>query len=138
MRFWDTSAVVPLLVGQETSARALDLLASDQDIVVWWGTVVESWSALARLRRNRFIDSAVESEAATQLEALSAAWHEVTPSRAVRKHAQRMLRGHDLRAADALQLAAALVWTGDAGGGEFVTFDARLTEAARMEGFSLV
>ena len=138
MRFWDTSAVVPLLIGQETSTRALDLLAADQDVVVWWGTVVESWSALGRLRRNRFIDAATESEATTQLEALSAAWHEVTPSRAVRKHAQRLLRSYELRAADALQLAAALVWTGDASGGEFVTFDARLTEAARMEGFSLV
>ena len=138
MRFWDTSAVVPLLVGQETSAHALDLLGSDQDIVVWWGTVVESWSALARLRRNRFIDAATESEAATQLEALTAAWHEVTPSRAVRKHSHRLLRSYELRAADALQLAAALVWAGDAAGSEFVTFDARLTEAARMEGFSLV
>jgi hypothetical protein len=79
VRFWDTSAVVPLLIGQETSSRALDLVAADPDMVVWWGTVVESWSALARLRRNRFIDAATESEASTQLEALSAAWHEVTP-----------------------------------------------------------
>ena len=118
--------------------RALDLLASDQDIVVWWGTVVESCSALARLRRNRFIDAATESEAVTQLEALTAAWHEVTPSRAVRKYAHRLLRSYELRAADVLQLAAALVWSGDAAGSEFVTFDVRLSEAARREGFALV
>jgi predicted nucleic acid-binding protein len=106
-------------------------------MVVWWGTVGESWSALARLRRNRFIETSIESEASTQLEALSAAWHEVTPSRAVRRHAHRLLRVHDLRAADALQLAAALVWSGDESGSELVTFDARLAEVARVEGFAI-
>jgi hypothetical protein len=45
---------------------------------------------------------------------------------------------HPLRAADALQLGAALVWCEEQSHGEvFVCLDARLREAARREGFSL-
>jgi uncharacterized protein len=135
VRFWDTSAIVPLLVGQESSARALELLSDDSGMVVWWGTLIECWSALARLRRGGFITPKVETEAVRQLDTLSASWYEVAASREVRRNAQRLLRMHALRAADALQIAAALVWSGHPAGGEFVSFDSGITAAAHLEGF---
>ena len=136
MRFWDTSAIVPLLIRQESSTRALELLADDPEMVVWWGTLVECWSALARLRREKFITPSAEAEAARQLDLLSGAWYEVAASREVRRNAQRLLRMHALRAADALQLAAALVWSGHPAGGELVSFDGSMTTAAHLEGFA--
>ncbi len=46
---------------------------------------------------------------------------------------------HPLRAADAMQLAAALVWTEDAtSGAEFVCLDQNLREAALKEGFTIL
>lgn len=41
MKFWDSSAVVPLLA-QEPSSKACEaLLKDDPAMVVWWGTRVE-------------------------------------------------------------------------------------------------
>lgn len=63
---------------------------------------------------------------------------EILPSNAVRDEAARLFRRHSLRAADALQLAAAIVWAGPARGAEFVTRDERLALVARLEGFRVV
>ena len=49
---------------------------------------------------------------------------------------RRVLRVHPLRAADALQLAAALEWSGGAASGMFITYDERLRDAASREGFT--
>lgn len=49
MRFWDSSAVVPLLVAEDLSAPLQDLYAQDGSAVVWWATPVECVSAVARL-----------------------------------------------------------------------------------------
>ncbi len=58
------------------------------------------------------------------------------PSDAVRSTAQRLLRVHPLRAADSLQLAAAIIAAEhEPGTLEFVSLNARLNEAASREGF---
>ena len=50
-----------------------------------------------------------------------------------------MLRVHPLRAADALQLAAAVAFAEDNQAGvRFVSFDARLNDAAAREGFPVL
>jgi predicted nucleic acid-binding protein len=49
----------------------------------------------------------------------------------------RVLRLHALRAADALQLAAALEWSGSPAAGVIVSFDERLAQAAAREGFEV-
>lgn len=55
----------------------------------------------------------------------------------VQPTAQTLLRIHPLRAADALQLGAALVWANHRPMRRlFLTFDQRLAEAARGEGFT--
>lgn len=57
----------------------------------------------------------------------------------VRNQAIRLLGLHPLRAADALQLAAALVWADRRPRGHpFVCLDAGLREAAHAEGFSVL
>lgn len=139
MRFWDTSAIVPLLVQERLSERADQLFAEDRAIVVWWGTVVECSSALARLRRDAALDAKGLQAAAARLKGLATSWIEVPAASQVRDQALRMLRIHLLRAGDALQLAAALV-AADFRPGElgFVTLDSRQGEAADREGFPVI
>jgi len=64
------------------------------------------------------------------------AWMEVEPTETVRERALRLLRVHPLRAADALQLSAALVACSEQPRGcVFYSGDLRLKEAAIAEGF---
>lgn len=51
MRFWDTSAVVPLLLEQEATKIVDALRSDDPEMAAWWGTPTECVSAVARLRR---------------------------------------------------------------------------------------
>lgn len=140
MRFWDTSAVVPLLTTEPASAHCTALLRDDKDIVVWWGTMVECSAALARRRRDGVLSNADEQSAIAVLDHLATSWRAVEPSRAVREAAIRLARVHPLRTADALQLAAAVVWRGgdSATAAALVTDDRRLAVAADLEGFRVV
>lgn len=135
MRFWDTSAVVPLLLEQEASAAVRRMLSADPEMVAWWGTPVECASAAARLRREDRLTAAEEGDVLSLLSTLRAGWYEVQPSSDLRGEAMRLVRIHSLRAADAFQLAAARLWAGNAPAAELVTFDERLAFAARLEGF---
>lgn len=112
-------------------------------MTVWWGTPVECASAVARRQRAGALSTAQQDLAFEVLDRLSTGWFEIQPGQLVRSHAFRLLRVHVLRAADALQLAAALVWagapaTGPAPVAEIVTLDGRLAEAARLEGLSVL
>ena len=139
MKFWDASAILPLLVGQAATGPLRAIAASDTKPVVWWASEVECASALARLERENLLAGAAIDAAYGRLRELSENWDEVEPSEAVRETAGRLLRVHPLRAADALQLAAAFVGAGQQPGRlQFVTLDQRLAEAARKEGFILV
>jgi predicted nucleic acid-binding protein len=139
LRFWDASALVPLLTAQAFSDAADALLSVDDDIAVWWATQVECESALARIERR---SPRLESElivARRLLTTLAANWSEIEASDRLRLDAIRLLRVHPLRAADALQLAAALAWADDWNGEKaFVCLDRRLSEAAAREGFSIL
>lgn len=136
MRFWDASAVVPLCGEQPASGVVLALLREDSRVAVWWGTLVECWSAFARLRREGVVDLSGEEAARAVLDILRRSWVEILPGEEVRTRAGRLVRIHSLRASDALQLAAALVWAGSPPTGEFVCLDQRLREAALLEGLS--
>lgn len=139
MRFWDASAIVPLLMA-EPATRSLQTLATeDSAIVVWWATEVECASAIARLERDGALDQPAALEAFDRLKQLAAGWHEVDPSDGVREAAVRFLRVHPLRGADALQLAAAFAAAeGRPSSLEVITLDGRLAAAARKEGFALI
>lgn len=139
MRFWDSSAILPLLVEEASTPSAFDYYGNNPGIVAWWGTPVECASALARLERETRLSLADVTQALGQLATLQAAWHEVQPLDGVRQIAQRLLRVHPLRAADSLQLAAALLACEHRPQGwQFVCLDARLNLAAEREGFEVV
>ena len=139
MKFWDASAVVPLVVSEPPSDALIGLLEADAAMVVWWGTPVEIASALARREREGALSADGATRALERLRSTARAWHEVLPVDAVRTGAQRLLRLHPLRAADSLQLAAAILASEhDPESLEFVGLDERLNEAARREGFPVV
>lgn len=138
MKFWDASAVVPLLVAESSTAALQALASRDADMLVWWATPIECASALARLERDGALEDAQAAAAFDRLKQLSGAWHEVEAGDAVRDTAVRFLRVHPLRAADALQLAAAFVAANRQPATlELVTLDDRVAAAARKEGFVL-
>jgi hypothetical protein len=139
VRFWDSSAVVPLLVEEASTVPVTAAYRSDAEMLVWWATEVECVSALARLERAGSLSAVAMSEAVDRLTALAAAWSVVDPTDRVRQLAIRHLRVHPLRAAAALQLAAATVGAEDAPASlGFVTLDAQLADAARREGFAIL
>jgi len=138
MKFWDSSAIIPLCLKEKPSETLKGLMKGDEDVVVWWATRIECLSALSRRQREGVIPSADELKARAVLSALAEAWSEIQPTEMVRLRAERLLSIHPLRAADALQLAAALVWAQETPRGfEFVCLDQNLREAALKEGFSI-
>ena len=139
MKFWDASAVVPLLMAELSSLRLRRLARTDPEVVVWWGTEIECASAIARRQRDASVGEAGVRAAFDRLARLARMWQEAEPGDAVREVARRLLRVHPLRAADALQLAAAIVASGTRPTTlEFVTLDERLATAARAEGFPVI
>jgi len=139
MKFWDASAIVPLLVVETPTRRLQSIAAKDPAMLVWWGSQVECNSALARRERDGALDMRAMVLALQRLQQLADAWHEVDPSDAIRDAAIRFLRVHPLRAADALQLAAAFLAAERRPPSlEMVTLDDRLADAARREGFAIV
>lgn len=139
MKFWDTSAIVPFLIAEPTTGTVQALAQKDPAMLVWWATEVECASAIARLERDGALDASAVTAAFDRLKQLAGAWHEVDPSDTVREAAVRFLRVHPLRAADALQLAAAFIAAERRPSSlEMVTLDDRLAGAARKEGFVLI
>lgn len=139
MRFWDASAIVALLAAEPARERLLSLLQEDPQVLAWWGTPVEIASALARREREQLLSPDEATTALVTSRELAESWHEIVPSDAVRRTAERLLRVHALRAADSLQLAAALIGAGhDPATLEIVCLDARLNAAARREGFTVL
>jgi predicted nucleic acid-binding protein len=139
MKFWDASAIVPSVVAEPTTKAVQKLAASDPAMLVWWATEVECASAIARLERDGALDAAAVTQALDRLKQLAAGWHEVDPSDALREAAVRFLRVHPMRAADALQLAAAFIAAERRPSSlELVTLDDRLAVAARKEGFGVI
>jgi predicted nucleic acid-binding protein len=139
VRFWDSSAIIPLCLKEKASKAMKRLMKNDEDIVVWWTTRIECLSALARRQREGVLRSGDETKAKFVLSALAATWSEVQPTETVRLRAERLLSIHSLRAADALQLASALIWAQETPRGlSFVCLDQNLREGAFKEGFSVL
>ncbi len=139
MKFWDSSAIIPLCLQEPTSEQVRAVLKADEDIVVWWTTRIECLSALERRQREGALHAETQLKSRAVLTALATTWSEVLPSERVRQRAERLLAVHPLRAADALQLAAALVWAEETPQGlEVVCLDKNLREGALKEGFAVL
>lgn len=138
MKFWDTSAIVPLLSDEATTDAITSLLSIDANIVVWAFTPVEIRSTIWRKHRERR-DDASRIAAERRLAALVSAWTYVDEFNIVIRRSYQILSRQALRAADALQLAAALVASHDDPSSlPFVTLDKDLVTAARTEGFTVL
>ena len=108
-------------------------------MAVWWASEVECVSALVRREREGMLAARMLEIALRQLREFAGAWLEVEPNDLIRETAVRILRVHALRAADALQLAAAFATAERRPASlEMVTLDERLAVAARKEGFTVV
>jgi uncharacterized protein len=139
LRFWDSSALIPLIVEEPLSAVVDGLLAEDREMTAWWATRVECASAVGRRERSGAMTNHEASYALGELAELTLGWSEISPGERLRDVATRLVRVHDLRAADAFQLAAASVASEGASESlPFVTLDDRLALAASREGFPVL
>jgi len=137
--FWDASAIVPLCAFESNSSRARQIMRKYPKQVVWWGTMAEARSALARASRKGLLSVKDKEQAIRQLERLSHAWLEIKPDSAVRGLAVQLLDDYPLRTGDALQLAAALIACGNNPRRKvFVCFDDRLATVAEDVGFKVI
>jgi len=137
--FWDTSAIVPLCCFQSQSSAAVRTARQYNQQIVWWITAVESVSAFHRLFREEALTVEGRQQAIQRLSYLRRFWSEIQPTEEVRDTAERLLAVHSLRAADALQLAAALIWCNRRPRGRhFVGSDSNLCVAAEKEGFTAI
>lgn len=139
MKFWDTSALVPLIIDEPATKAIRQILSDDRDVVVWMLTSVELLSVLGRLSRQAAgledLLPVLRSEAINLLKRCVS----VTDVEGVRRRAERLVGVHPLAAADAMQLAAGLVASGDHPERlEFVTLDTQLARSARLEGFRVI
>ncbi len=108
-------------------------------MTVWWGTWTECAVAISRLKWEGSWDEEYEEETRAALDRLFVDWLEVEPTNELRLLAMLVSRDHQLKAADCLQLAAALRWCeGNTGGTNFVCLDNRLRQAAEDEGFDVL
>ena len=139
MKFWDTSALVPLVVDEPSTPAMRALVARDPDVVVWMLTSVELLSTIARLGRQTAELADLLPGVRQDVMALAKGWATVTHVEGVRRRAERLVGVHPLAAADALQLGAALMASGDQPETiDFVTLDRNLARAAQLEGFRVV
>ncbi len=130
---------MPLLVAEATTEGLEAALEDDPQMLVWWASEVECESALSRLERDGELTEANAGQARERLDTLAAQWNEVMPVKSIRATSRRLLRTHRLRAADSLQLAAALAASEDDPASiEMIVLDTRLTDAARREGLTII
>jgi uncharacterized protein len=139
MAFFDTSAIVPLCVAQPASLKARQAYRSFTRQVVAWTASIEAAGAIYRAVRLGGLSDSSARRALGRLAQLEKRWTEIVAGDRVRHEAISVLSNYDLRAADAIQLASALVWCKDKPRNRsFVCFDQKLAIAARAAGFTAV
>jgi len=139
VRFWDTSALVPLVIDEDQTSSMRALLARDHDVVVWMLTSVELLSTLGRLGRTSPDLTDLLPGVRLDVMTLVKTWATVTNVEGVRRRAERLVGVHPLTAADALQLGAAMLAAGDQPESlDFVTLDLQLARSAQLEGFRVI
>lgn len=138
MRYWDASALVPLIIEEPSTELVRGWLEADSDVVTWAWTRVEITGAVERRSREGTLSRAQRRQVLERLNQFASTWDEITEVLAVRSKASLLLARHPLRAADAGQLGAALLLEDQLGGGSltFACLDDRLSQAAELEGLT--
>ncbi len=138
MSFWDSSALVPLCTNESRSISAGRLWKTFPQKFVWWETSVEICSALARIERENKITTTQRLKAEKRLEVIEKVWSEISPNARVKELARTFPALYKMKAADSLQLAAALVWCKEQPKNkDFVSGDEHLIKVAETVGFTV-
>lgn len=138
MKFWDASAIVPLIVREKETEYCMEHFRNDRDVLVWTLSKIEVLSALCRRHREDFLNDEAFEQAKERMKEFFELCFEVIAISKVKERAMRLLQVHPLRAADALQLASALVSSEeDPSRLAMICFDVRLSRAAKLEGFQV-
>lgn len=136
MRFWDSSAIVPLLVLEKETEQCIRAFQSDPEVMVWTMSKVEVFSALCRRFREGGLREIDFDSAKKRMSDFFDMAFEIISLTKVKDRALRLLQVHQLRAADAMQLASVLVATReDPSRMQIMSFDNRLSLAAKRECF---
>jgi predicted nucleic acid-binding protein len=134
--FFDTSAIIPLCVAQAMSQRARHIYRDYSRQVIAWTCLVEATGAIYRAVRYGALSEQNAGRAVGRLMQLQERWVEITATDQVRDIALEVVRIYDVRAADSLQLASALIWCKQKPRNRlFVCFDQKLAAAAKAVGF---
>ena len=134
MRYWDASALVPLVVAEADSHLVRGWLSEDDANTTWAWTRTEITSAIERRAREGSLSRQQRREVLDRFSAFARSWDEVTEVLAVRSRASALPARHPLRAADAAQLGAALLVQEHLTRPlTFVCLDQRLAAAAERE-----
>ncbi len=137
MRYFDASALVKRYVRENGSTAVRRLLSSDTPVMSRLSEV-EVASALMRLAREGALTAAERDRALATFAADVEAVTVVELTHVVTAGATKLLRRHQLRAGDAIQLASCLLIQEQISEAlPFVAFDRRLTEVARLEGLEV-
>ena len=142
VRYWDASAIVPVLHRRATKLGAVSrMLEQDPQVVVWWSTEVECVSAIARLEREGHPRRrGTSSTAFARLEELADRWQEIEPASRLRQVAERACFA-SIRFGPPTPSSSPRPSSRRTGAREtlpFVTLDDRLARAAEREGFPVV
>jgi len=137
--FWDTSAIIPLYCNQVVSNESRRIRRRFKQPVVWWGTQVEIHSGINRLLRDGVLTENQSNRALEKWNNLRSLAFVVLPDDNILKLAVSLTTKHNIRALDAFQLAAALVWCSELPRNRpFICADRRLSDAASNAGFDVV
>jgi len=139
LRFWDSSAILPLLVPEPGTQLSQQWLKEDPEVVLWTLTRLELASSVERRAREGSLNRNDRVTVLRRAERIASDAHEVVDVAAVRARALTLLARHALRAADAVQLAAALIVADpDPSSLTMVVLDRRLADAAAREGLGVL
>lgn len=124
---------------EPASERIEPLLQRDPEVAFWWGAPLECGEALLAAHRKERISAGDLQKARSVIDHLRARAFEVQPTEEVRARTLRILSVHVLKAAAALELAAALIWCRERTHGvAFVSLHPPLRLAAALEGFRVL
>ncbi len=139
MRFWDSSAILPLILEEESTRQCQKLFKEDSSMLVWSFTITEIYSAIYRRFREISFQEQQLKLIRQNIQGYQSRWTEVLPTEQLKQIAHRLLAVHSLRAADSLQLAAALVaFKNPSTRDYFISLDHKLSQAASLEGFQVI
>lgn len=139
MRYRDSSALGPLLVAEPGTDQARSWLADDDLIVTWSWTRVEITCAIERRTRDGQLSRQQRHQVLGRLNEFAETCDEVHETLAVSDRTRLLLARYPLRAADAGRLGAATLVNDQVNGSlMFLSFDIRQSEAAELEGLTIL